>query len=268
MNEIIQFLIRHGYTLLFFWVFAEQVGVPIPAAPILLAAGALAGQGQLHLATAVGLSVIAAFLSDLFWYLLGRRKGGSVLSLLCRISLNPDSCIRRTVNIFSRYGSRSLLVAKFIPGINTVAPSMAGIFRMHLARFILFDGLGACFWVGLFAGLGYLFSDQLEAIAYHAFRLGALFLVILIASLAAYVVWKYIQRRRFLRHLRIARITPEELKSKLDAGEDLMILDVRHSLEFKADPQTIPGALFWPLEQIEKGQSPIPSGREVILYCN
>ena len=268
MNEIIQFLIQHGYTLLFVWVFGEQIGLPIPAAPFLLAAGALAGEGQLHLAIAVGLSLIAAFLGDLFWYLIGRLKGGSVLSLICRISLNPDSCVRRTVDIFSRYGARSLLVAKFIPGINTVAPSMAGIFHMHPLRFLLFDGLGTCFWVGLFSGLGYLFSDQLEEIAYHALRLGTLLLVVLVGGLAAYIIVKYSQRRRFLRHLRIARITPEELKSKLDAGEDLMILDVRHSVEFKAEPQTIPGALFWPLEQLEKGQPPIPPDREVILYCN
>jgi membrane protein DedA with SNARE-associated domain len=247
---------------------AEQIGLPIPAAPILLAAGALAGQGQLHLAKAIGLSIIAALLSDLFWYLIGRRKGGSVLSLLCRISLNPDSCVRRTVDIFSRYGARTLLAAKFIPGINTVAQSMAGIFHMPLARFLPFDGLGAFFWVGLFTGLGYLFSDQLELIADHAFRLGAIFLVIVIGALAAYILSKYIQRRRFLRHLRIARISPEELKHKLDTGEELMILDVRHLLEFKADPQTIPGALFWPLERLQKDNPPIPAEREVILYCN
>lgn len=268
MNEILSFLVQHGYTLLFVWVFGEQIGLPIPAAPILLAAGALAGKGQLHLAMAVSLSVIAALLSDLFWYLIGRQKGGSVLSLICRISLNPDSCVRRTLDIFSRHGARSLLVAKFIPGINTVAQSMAGIFHMHPLRFLLFDVLGACFWVGSFTGLGYLFSDQLEEIAYHALRLGALLLVVLIGSLAGYIIVKYSQRRRFLRHLRIARITPEELKSKLDAGEDLMILDVRHSLEFKAEPQTIPGALFWPLEQLQKGQPPISPEREVILYCN
>jgi membrane protein DedA with SNARE-associated domain len=214
------------------------------------------------------LSAIAALLGDLFWYLIGRQKGGPVLSLLCRISLNADSCVRRTLDIFSRHGARTLLVAKFIPGINTVAPSMAGVFHMHPLRFFLFDGLGVCFWVVLFSGLGYLFSDQLEEIAYRALRLGTFLLVVLVGGLAAYIIVKYSQRRRFLRHLRIARITPEELKSKLDAGEDLMILDVRHSVEFKADPQTIPGALFWPLEELEKGQPPIPSDREVILYCN
>jgi len=268
MNEILQFLIQNGYILLFVWVLAEQIGLPIPAAPILLAAGALAGEGQMHLAIAIGLSAIAALLGDLFWYLIGRQGGGPVLSLLCRISLNADSCVRRTLDIFSRHGARTLLVAKFVPGINTVAPTMAGIFRLHPLRFLLYDGMGTGFWVILFAGLGYLFSDQLELIADHALKLGIVLVVVLVGGLAAYIVVKYSQRRRFLRHLRIARITPEELKSKLDAGEDLMILDVRHSVEFKADPQTIPGALFWPLEDLEKGQPPIPPEREVILYCN
>jgi len=268
MNEVIQFLLRHGYTVLFIWVLGGQIGLPIPAAPFLLAAGALAGEGQLNLAFAFALAVIASLLSDILWYQIGRHRGGSVLSLLCRISFNPDSCVRRTLDIFSRHGARSLLVAKFIPGINSVAAPLAGIFHMHLLRFLLFDGLGTCFWAGLFAGLGYLFSDQLEQVADYALRLGTFLLLALVGSLAAYFFWKYAQRRRFLRHLRIARITPEELKSKLDAGEDPMILDVRHSLEFKADPQTIPGALFLPLEQLEKGYPPIPRDREVILFCN
>ena len=268
MNDVIQFLVRHGYTVLFLWVFGEQIGLPIPAAPFLLAAGALAGEGRLNFTIAFGVAVIASLLSDTLWYLIGRRKGGSVLSQLCRISLNPDSCVRRTLDIFSRQGARTLLVAKLIPGISLVAPPLAGIFHMHPFRFLLFDGMGACFWVGLFSGLGYLFSDQLELIAYHALRLGTLLLVVLIGSLAAYIFVKYSQRRQFLRKLRISRITPEELKSKLDAGEDLMILDVRHSLEFRAEPQTIPGALFLPLEQLQNSQPSIPRDREIILYCN
>ena len=268
MNQIIQFLLRHGYAVLFIWVLGGHIGLPIPAGPFLLAAGALAGEGQLNLAIAFGLAVIASLLGDTLWYLIGRHRGGPVLSLLCRISFNPDSCVRRTLDIFSRHGARSLLVAKFIPGISSVAAPLAGIFRMHPLRFLLFAGLGTCFWAGVFAGLGYLFSDQLEEVADYALRLGTLLLLVLLGSLAAYLVWKYAQRRRFLRHLRIARITPEELKSKLDAGEDPMILDVRHSLEFKAEPQTIPGALFWPLEQLEKNHPPILRDREVILFCN
>ena len=268
LSEVIQFLLRHGYALLFGWVFAEQLGLPLPSAPLLFAAGALAGEEMINFSMAFGLAVFASLLSNVIWYFIGRRGGSSVLSMLCRISLNPDSCIRRTSEIFSRYGARSLLVAKFIPGFNTVAPPLAGIFHMNLLRFLLFDGLGACLWVGTFAGVGYLFSDQLEEIANFVLRLGISLILIVIAGLTAFITWKYAQRRRFLGQLHLARISPEELKHKLDAGEDMMILDVRHSLEFQAEPLTIPGALYLPIEQLNQEHLKIPLDREVILYCN
>ena len=268
MNIFIQILIQHGYLLLFIGVLAEQLGLPFPAGLLLLAAGTMVGWGQLHFGLAFFLAIIACLLSDVLWYEIGRRKGGSVLSFLCRISLNPDSCVRRTVDIFSRHGARSLLAAKFLPGVNTVAPPLAGILRMSLSRFLLFDGLGAGIWAGLFIGLGYLFSEQIEQIASLSLRLGSLLGAVLGGVLAAYIGWKYIQRRRFLRKLRIARITPEELMKKLEAGEDLLILDVRHLLEFEAEPQTIAGALYVPLEKLQKDPPAISPDREVILYCN
>jgi membrane protein DedA with SNARE-associated domain len=268
MDGIIQFLIQHGYAVLFAWVFVEQMGLPLPATPLLFAAGALAGEGQLNPVFIFGLVVIAALISNVLWYLIGRRGGSSVLALLCRISLNPDSCIRRSSDIFSRHGSRSLLVAKFIPGLAHIAPPLAGIFRMPLGRFLLFNGLGTCFWVVLSAGLGYLFSDQVEEIASYTLRLGASLGIVIVGGLVAYILWKYAQRRRFLRPLQFARIAPEELKRKLDAGEEIMILDVRHPLQFKAEPQTIPGAIYLPLEQFNQASRPFPSDREVVLYCN
>src|SRR5512143_2336981 len=152
MNEVIQFVLRHGYAVLFIGVLAEQIGAPVPAAPLLLAAGVLAGQRFLNFSAALILSVVACFISDLIWFLIGRYKGGSVLSMLCKISLSPDSCIRRTEDLFYRHGARSLLIAKFIPGLNTVAPPLAGVFRMTLLRFLLYDGAGACLWAGLFLG--------------------------------------------------------------------------------------------------------------------
>jgi membrane protein DedA with SNARE-associated domain len=145
MDEVFQFLIRHGYTVLFIWVFAEQIGIPLPSVPILLAAGALAGEEELSFAAALGLAAIASLLSDVLWYHIGRYGGGSVLALLCRISLTPDSCTRRTEEMFSKHGIQSLLVAKFIPGFNTAAPPLAGIFRMPLPRFMLFDGWGVSY---------------------------------------------------------------------------------------------------------------------------
>ena len=268
MSELVQFLIRHGYTVLFVWVLAEQVGAPVPAAPMLLAAGVLAGQGSLHFTLAFILAVAASLISDFLWYLIGRLKGGSVLSLLCKISLKPDSCVRRTSDLFYHHGARSLLLAKFIPGLSTIAPPLAGIFRMSLWRFFLYDGVGAGLWAGLFMGLGYLLSDQIEEVAAYAMKLGTSLTALVFGSLAAYIIWKYIQRRRFLRHLRVVRITPEELKRKFDAGEQVMVVDVRHPFEFAAEPQTIPGAFYLPLEDLDKEHSKIPRDEDVILYCN
>ena len=267
MNEALGFLVRHGYAVLFAWVFVEQIGLPLPSVPLLLAAGALAGAGRLSLALAISLPILAALLSDVIWYELGRRRGVKVLQLLCRISLEPDSCVRRTENVFARHGARSLLVAKFIPGLSTAAPPLAGIFRMRFGRFLLYDTLGAILWVGVFAGLGYALSDQLERVADHALALGTWLAVLLLGGLFAYIAWKFAMRQRFLRQLRIGRITPEELKQKLDAGEDIIIVDLRHSLDFEAEPQTIPGAFRMDATELEQAHEQIPRDRDVVLYC-
>jgi membrane protein DedA with SNARE-associated domain len=268
MNEMIQFLIRHGYAVLFLWLLFEQLGLPIPAAPLLIAAGVLAGAGQLDLALALGVALIASLLSDHFWYYMGFHRGRKVLSLLCRISLDPDSCVRKTKEIFARHGARSLLVAKFIPGMTAVAPPLAGIFRMPWLRFLLFDGLGAFFWVGIFISVGYLFSHQIEHVAGDTGGMGPWIGLIVPGCLAVYIAWKYIQRQRFLRHLAIARITPEEVKQKFDAGEDLLILDMRDALEFEAEPYTLPGAVHLPVEKLDENYYKIPRNRDIVLYCN
>lgn len=268
MDETIQFLIQHGYALIFAWVLAEQLGLPLPAIPLLLAGGALAGSGKMNFAIAISLAIVAAVVADLFWYYLGRSRGTRVLKLLCRISLEPDSCVRRTENVFARHGAPSLLVAKFIPGLNTAAPPLAGIFRMPALRFLLFDSLGAFLWAVLFAGLGYIFSDQLELVGAYAVRWGTWLLVVLVGSLAAYVLWKHVQRQRFLRRLRIARITPKELMEKLTAGDEVMIVDLRQRLDMEALPYKIPGALHMDMEEIEHRHHEIPRDRDIILYCS
>ncbi len=267
MNETLGFLVRHGYTVLFVWVFAEQIGLPLPSVPLLLAAGALAGTGRLSLALVLGLPIFAALASDVLWYELGRRRGVKVLQLLCRISLEPDSCVRRTEDVFARHGARSLLLAKFIPGLNAAAPPLAGVFRMRPGRFLLFDLLGAVLWVSVFTGLGYAFSDQLERVADRALTMGIWLLVLLLGGLAGYIGWKFVLRQRFLRQLRIARITPEQLKRRLDAGENVVIVDLRHSLDFEAEPEVIPGAFRMDAAELEKADEQIPRDRDVVLYC-
>ena len=268
MNESIQFLIEHGYILLFAWVLIEQMGLPIPAVPLLIAAGALAGSGKINLALAMGSAIIAVLLADVFWYYLGSYRGGRVLKLLCRISLEPDSCVRRTEDVFARHGAHSLLIAKFVPGLNTAAPTLAGIFRMPLPRFIIFDGLGVFFWVSTFAALGYGFSDQLESVAAYFLRWGSWLLMFLLGALAAYILWKYFQRKRFLHRLRIARISPKELLEKINAGEQVMIVDLRQPLDIEIVPYAIPGALRMAMEELEHRHHEIPRDREVILYCS
>jgi len=265
LEQAADFLIRHGYAVLFGWVLLEQMGLPIPAAPLLIAAGALARAGKMNLTFALALALIAVILADLFWYSLGRYRGGRILKLLCRISLEPDSCVRRTENLFVRHGVHSLLVAKFVPGLNTAAPSLAGIFRMPVRRFMIFDFLGALLWVVSVTSLGLIFSDQLKQIA---LRWSGWLVAVLAGSLAAYVLGKFIQRRRFIRRLRIARITPKELMDKLRAGETISIVDLRQPMDIEAFPQMIPGALRIAMEEIEERHAEIPRDRDVVLYCS
>jgi membrane protein DedA with SNARE-associated domain len=267
LSETFEFLIRHGYSVVFLWVLGEQLGLPLPATPVLLAAGALAGAGKMNLGISIALAVIASLLGDVSWYAFGRVRGGKVLNLLCRISLEPDSCVRKTENAFVRHGARSLLIAKFVPGLNTMAPPLAGIIGMRLSRFLIFDALGAFFYIGSAAGVGYVFSDQLEEVAARVASYGFSLLAVLVGALAAYILWKYIQRRRFIRSLRIARITPEDLNQKIEAGESVVVVDLRHSLDFDAKPQTIPGAIRLAPEEIEQGHGQIPRDRDIVLFC-
>jgi membrane protein DedA with SNARE-associated domain len=267
MEEALQFLVRHGYAIVFAFVFAEQIGLPLPAIPILLAMGALAGAGQLSYAAALLVAVLASLLSDLIWYQLGRRRGSSILNLLCRISLEPDSCVRRTEDVFARHGAGALLYAKFVPGLNTAAPPLAGLFRMRLSRFLGYGALGAVFWAGGFSGLGYLFSNQLERVAGSAAQMGGWLVVLLAAGLGGYIGWKYVERQRFIRKLRIARITPEELQRKIAAGENVVVVDLRHQLEFEAEAVTLPRALHIPPEELGRRHQEIPRNRDVVLYC-
>ncbi|MBS1841814.1 MAG: VTT domain-containing protein [Acidobacteria bacterium] len=267
MHSTLGFLLRHGYVVLPGIVFAEQVGLPFPATPFLLAAGALAGSHFISFWLCLGLATVFAVLADTLWFLLGRKKGISVLQFLCRISLEPDSCVRRTEGVFAKQGARSLLVAKFIPGLSTVAPPLAGIFHMRRRKFLLWDFLGSLLWAGGFLLLGYIFSGQIEVVAERAASLGSGLMVLILGALAGYITWKFIGRQRFLRELRIGRITPAELKEKIDAGEELVIVDLRHSLDFEADPETIPGAFRMDVKDLEEHSDRLPPDREVILYC-
>ncbi|HVN09950.1 MAG TPA: VTT domain-containing protein [Patescibacteria group bacterium] len=267
MHETLQFLSRHGYAVIFAWVCAEQAGVPVPAIPMLLAAGALAGAGRMNPVAAAGLAVIGSLVSDSLWFSLGRTRGIRVLKLLCRISLEPDSCVRNTQGVFAKHGARTLLAAKFVPGLGAAAAPLAGVVRMPLWRFLLFDTLGASLWASAYVTAGFVFSDQLEVVVMRGGRLGADFLALMAVACAAFIAWKFTRRRRFLAELRQARITPEELHDMIQNGRDVVVVDLRHLLSVEADPELIPGAKWIDPENLRAQTEALPRDREVILYC-
>jgi membrane protein DedA with SNARE-associated domain len=266
IRHAVAFVERHGYMLLFFWVLAEQSAIPLPSIPLLLAAGALIHTGQLHALPAIVSCVMADLIADTLWFSLGRLRGPRVLHFLCRVSLEPDSCVRRTENVFLKYGMNSLLVSKFIPGLNAVAAPLAGNSHRPYTRFLFFDGLGALIWSAAYLALGYLFSERLEDIGSYASRLGSGLLLLVLALFALWIGWKFVQRRRFLKQLDVARITPEELRERLTAGEDLFIVDLRSRLpEY---PDLIPGALRVSPDELAARGLELPRDREIVLACS
>ncbi|MFO0721702.1 MAG: VTT domain-containing protein [Nitrospira sp.] len=262
------FLAEHGASVLFWVIFVEQIGFPLPALPLLVAAGALVATGNMSLATALLVPIAASLPPDLAWYYLGRQKGGKVLGFLCRLSLEPDSCVRDTENVFHRNGPRALLLAKFVPGFSTVAPPLAGIVGMPATTFVLYDLGGTLIWAAVSAGVGALFSNQLEQLIGLFDQAGGLMLVILLLGLAGFVGYKFYHRQKFLRHLRMAKISVDELKRRLDAGESISVVDVRHPLALDLDPESIPGAINFTLEDIEHRHHEIPRDRDIVLYCS
>lgn len=268
MHEALTILANHGYWVVFVWVFTDQAGLPLPSFPVLLAAGALAHAGSFNLFAVIALAALAAILIDSFWFELGRHRGGAVLKFICRTSLEPESCVWRAQKSFSRRGTWTLLISKFVPGMNVVAAPMAGISGVSRLRFLTLNASGSLAFAVLFVMLGYLFSRQLERVLALASASGHWFLFVGAALFVAYLATKYARRARFIRLLRVARISPDELRDKLRAGTDVVIVDLRLPLDFAAAPQTLPGALRLAPEEVASRHQEIPRDREIVLYCS
>ena len=268
ITDIVEFVVRHGEVILFLYVFADQLGIPVPAVPGLLAMGALAAVGQINAPLALVASVCASLLADVIWYGLGRRRGHQVLRLLCKISLEPDSCVQRTESVFIRYGVRSLIFAKFVPGLSTVAPPLAGMIGVSVPRFVAYSAVAALLWAGTWGGLGYFAGEALQEVSDQSGRLGRTVSAFVAACLLVYVVVKWIQRALFLRSLRVARISQEELKRRLESGEPVVIVDLRSELDVAAAPFMIPGSLGIAPEELKRRHQEIPRDREIVLYCS
>ena len=260
-------LITYGYLLLFAWVLVEQFGVPLPATPILLAAGALSAQGQISFSLALLAALAAALTSDSSWFFFGRRHGHRVLRLLCKLSMEPTVCVRRTQDSFGRRRAVTLLIAKFVPGLALLAPPVAGQNGMSYGEFLLFDGLGAAAWVGALLTLGRLFGDALKRDPSLLNWVGRFSGALLALGIIGFFLARIIRRRMTLKELAAARLEPEELKRQLDAGEAVYIVDLRHPLELLPDPFTLPGALLFSPDSLAARHHEIPRDRDIVLFC-
>jgi membrane protein DedA with SNARE-associated domain len=267
VDTLIQFLTQYGYIVLGSWVLAEQIGLPLPAVPVLMAAGAMSAKGPFHFSLALGVAVLGCLVGDLFWFRIGQRGNSRVLRLICRLSLEPDSCVRRTTTLIGKYGPKSLLFTKFIPGLNAVAAPLAGSAGVGLPKFLLFNLLGSFLWCGCFLGIGYAFREKVADIAlWMGHFKWALALALLFVIPVAYIAFKYWRRNRFIHKMWMERITPEELLQRIKENS-VIVVDLRHNLDWLPDPRVLPNAIRIPAEELATRYEEIPRDREIVLYC-
>jgi membrane protein DedA with SNARE-associated domain len=267
MHTPLEILAEHGPSLLALNVFVDQLGVPVPAVPTLVVAGALARDGRLPGGLMIAVAVLAAVAADLVWFNVGRRHGGVALRFVCRVSLSPDACVRQTESLYARFGARALLFAKFIPGLSAVSTPLAGASGMPLPTFLLFDVTGALVWSGASMLAGALLHTQVDdtLAALESMGRGAASLVLIVLTL--YLIWRVWERRRFARAFAMTRIEPDELAARLAEDDPPWIFDVRSEAARLRDRRAIPGAQPLSLDPRDAELVGISIEREVVLYC-
>jgi membrane protein DedA with SNARE-associated domain len=268
MHEMTGLLAQYGLVFVFLNVFLVQAGAPVPAVPTLILAGALSVGGSMALPAIVGVAVVASLLGDLIWYVFGRIYGVRVLQFLCRVSISPDSCVRQTEDRFMRWGVPSLMIAKFVPGFATVAPPLAGAMGVHLAPFLGYSAVSAALWAGLAAAAGMTFASQIGWLLAELDRMGGFALIVVGAALVLFIAFKWWQRRRFFKVLRMARISVTDLYRLIEEGHQPVVVDVRSAGARSLDPRGIPGAVAVDIDSVDDVLPQLPPDREIILYCS
>ena len=266
MDHLITLLQEYGLGFVFVNVLALQAGLPLPAYPTLIVAGALTAMGGAPLWQLVGVGVLASIVADTGWYTAGRTFGMRILSLLCRVSLSQDTCVRQTESIFQRFGPASMLFAKFVPGFASVATALAGAIRLPYWTFVLFDAIGAGLWVGVAVGLGYVFRDAIADVMAKLSSLGKYGVMLIVAAFIVWIVIKWWRRVLFTKQLRMDRVSVDELKQLLNDNKVQALVDVRSALT-QAATGRIPGALAIDMQKLEDSFKGVPPEGEVILYC-
>jgi len=267
-HAIIELIAEYGLLLVFLNVLAEQAGAPIPAVPTLVIAGALSSSGKLPLGAVVLVALVACLLADLAWYWAGRYFGATVMRTLCRISLSPDSCVKQSELRFQRWRGQILLVAKFVPGLSTIAPPLVGAMRLRPQIFVLMDGLGSLLWIGVMVALGYAFAHQIDHLLLILASAGTVAVEIIVTGLLAYILVKWWQRRKLLLSLRLARITVEELNRMMEDERKPVVVDVRSQAARVVDNRIIPGALMADLRGVDEDLQKVSIEQEIVIYCS
>jgi membrane protein DedA with SNARE-associated domain/rhodanese-related sulfurtransferase len=268
MSQILSFLAEHGGLVLFVVVLVEQLGLPLPSLPWIIAAGAVAADGKINLpATFTGI-VAACLIADFVWFKLGQHGGARIMGVLCRISLQPDTCVQRTRNLFDRHGMRSVIAAKFIPGLSAIISPLAGMSGVKLQRFLFFDAIGSLLHGSVYLLVGVLFRHQLDRVISMLAQLGNWGLMLIASAIVGYIGIRYFQRRRLLRHLHVARIDVAEVRRRQIAGEPLSIFDLRSRAELERDPQVISGARRVDYDELIQHGQELPRDRDIYVYCS
>ena len=266
------FFVHYAYPILFLWVLVEQIGIPIPSIPVLLTAGTLTATHRLSHVYVVLAVLAACVLADTVWFSLGRRYGNSVLKLLCRLSFEASTCVSKTEGYFTRRGPMTLLFAKFVPGLSTVAAPIAGQTGMSYPKFLLWDLAGSLLWSETFILAGRFFGDLAKKSGPFFHWLGRFAFLIFVLMVLGFVVYRVFKQRKFLQQVRDLRLEPAELKEMLETAEASgntppFIVDLRHPLDYLPDPRVLPGALRIGPNELKQHSEIIPRDRDVILYC-
>jgi membrane protein DedA with SNARE-associated domain/rhodanese-related sulfurtransferase len=272
MPIALAFFIHYAYLILFLWVLVEQLGVPVPSIPVLLTAGTLTATHKIHHSYALLAVLAACMISDSMWYALGRRYGASVLKLLCRLSLEATTCVSKTEGYFSRRGPVTLLFSKFVPGLSTVAPPIAGQIGMPYSRFFIWDLAGSIVWAEAFLLTGRFFGDLAQKSTRFFHWLGHFAFAIFVIMVLGLMAHRILKQRKFLQQVRELRLEPEELKAMMDlataqGNKAPFIIDLRHPLDYLPDPRVLPGAMRIGPNEIRQHSEIIPRDRDVVLYC-
>ncbi len=263
----IQLIATYGYAIVLAVAFVDQFGTPIPSIAILLAGGAVAGQGHLSLVGVFAAAWLGTVVGDLVLYQAGRWRGRAAIRGLCSFSLAPDTCVRSTETWFERLGWTALVIAKFVPGLALFAAPVAGTLRMAFGSFLLFDSIGSVLYNVVIVGIGYALHDQLDRVVGWFAALGRVAVPLVAGCILAFWAWRLVRKHRVARALRTRRVTPEQVRARLASSEAVRIVDLRSTLDFASTRQTLPGAIRMAPDELEARHAEIPRDCDVVLYC-